>query len=150
VLASRSLREETSEAAASRTVRSDKLRFEMLTRHTIQYKIRAEIKSVLSSESSDHALGTLLFVQAGSSVKFIRYVARVTFFNFESTDAAMNVYENNVYGAYPLVALSGTGRRIAVLISPDFYKAHLSLKIAATSTSAGEQFDGGVELSFLW
>jgi hypothetical protein len=139
-----------SEPAIGRT--TDRGRMEFIIHGQEEYKVRVEVKSSKRETGHNHSLGTLTFFQIKSALLGMKLTARATFWNIEHADASLAMHESSVYGAFPLVSLDGTGRRIALMLTKYWSGFHFGGKIAHTvSTSAddtSEYVDLALELGF--
>jgi hypothetical protein len=116
-------------------------------------QLRFELRSAKREMSGDRKLGSLLFLQGKHRLPgFADISGRLTFFNLESDDVAMQIYEMPLRGEYPLAALSGSGRRLSVTAARDWPYFRPAIKITQTrrTVDSGEQDDWtlGMELTY--
>ncbi|MBU1983268.1 hypothetical protein KJ815_02545, partial [bacterium] len=152
LLAGRRWREDASELDPAEGIRVDRGRADVTLRLQNEYRARLEVRSAARDSRSGNSLGTLLFVQTKTEVGRFRVFARVTLFNLEDDDVAMSVYENTVWGAYPIVPLSGSGRRAAVMVSRRWSGVTVSGKLAhgynMSSTGRNDALEMALELAY--
>jgi len=140
LLTGRRWREEFSTTSGMREIRVDRARIDAALSLREEYRIRLEIRSATSDQETQHRLGTLLFFQAKTRLAGLVGVGRVTLFDLDGPDVATSVFENSLRGAYPLIPLSGTGRRAALMVSRRWTWGTTAAKIAHTHrTSDGER-----------
>lgn len=132
--------------------RTDRGRLEVLFYGREEYKVRLELKSSVRNTGHQHALGTLAFFQMKTAVLGIQALSRITMWNVEHSDASMSLYESSVYGAYPLVSLFGTGRRITLQFSKGWNSLRLGTKLGHTVSESVnetvETVDFALEISY--
>lgn len=132
LLVGRRWREVASETAPAIERSVDRGRIDVIWRAVAEYRLRFEARSAARAEQRDRKLGTLLFVQAKTRTPWLDAFFRVTAFNIEHSDAAMDVYEHAPAGAYPLVAINGAGLRAAAMLTRRWNAVTGALKIART------------------
>lgn len=132
LLVKRTWSDETSVALPTGTLRVDRGRMDITWRSQEELRIRFEIRSSHVAGEPSHGLGTLLFVQSKARLLDSDVYARVTLFGLEDdrTGSPVQIYESTIAGVYPLVALSGSGRRAAVMISHTWHGAVISVQAA--------------------
>jgi len=155
LLLGRRWREETSASSPVIGVKVDRARTDVFIRvgdSPLEYRLRAEIRSASREQRASHALGTLLFVQAKWMTGGTTVFGRVTTFSLESSDVAVQLYENALRGTYPLVPLSGRGSRAALTVSRHWRSLRLAAKAALSrrSETQGDEHDAelGLEIGY--
>lgn len=145
LLTGRRYREETNGEYAGSSLRTDRLRADLIIDRPQRIKLRYELRSVKEPGYGSHRMGSLLFAQGKSRWLWLDAFLRVTLFHFENSDVAIGLYENTVSGSYPLVSLSGTGHRAALMITGrrGFWSG--GIKIARTVSSVINEQNSAVE-----
>ena len=148
VLGARSERDETSNAQPARRMLTERGRFEARWQAHEEFRIRYEVRSSHYEGETAHQLGTLLFVQMQTSLMETRITARVTFFGLEDEGGTpMAVFESSMPGAYPLVSLSGAGRRFALTLARSWNHVTASAKVSQMVHRANGQELSAAELA---
>lgn len=146
LLGSRSSREDASVIEPAETVRLDRGRIDAMFRTRDEYRIRLEVRSAKREFSANHSLGTLLFFQVKSRIASVRAIARLTFFDFDNDDVTTQVYETGLPGGYPLVSLTGTGRRASVVLSRSWGSISIAAKAAHIRRYSANDMKQAVEM----
>jgi hypothetical protein len=152
ILADREWREEIEQNQPS-LWQSNRARLETVVRGPYEFRLRFEIKSTGTEGSPNYSTGTLVFVQMRGDVRLVSYFLRVTIFDAEDNAVALRAYENSPIGASSLTALSGTGRRVAVMASRDLGVMAGAIKVAHTVNEHPDRdvsVDAALQLSFRW
>ena len=131
--------EDASESAAAQKVTTDAARAELrLGTDRQTFRVRLELRSALRGGDADRKLGSLVFVQGTQRTRWLEVTTRLTVFHLESGDVAMQVYELPLRGEYPLVMLSGGGRRATLVVARDWLGFRTAAKVAHSRQSAAD------------
>jgi hypothetical protein len=131
--------EDASENTAAQEVTTDAARAEWrLDNDQQNFRVRFELRSARRYGDSDNKLGSLLFVQGTQRTRWLDVTARITVFHLENSDVAPQVYELPLRGEYPLVTLSGGGRRATLLLARDWPGFRTAAKVAHGRSSAAD------------
>jgi hypothetical protein len=129
-------------------------RIELALHQVVEYKVRLQIRSIVSEADRDGKLGTLLYVQTRYPNAIATVFLRIAFYNVESRDAALYVYENAPLGASPLAAFYHDGRRVTAMLTRSFGRVAAAVKLAQVSEDdAGvttDGFEGAAQLGLSW
>jgi hypothetical protein len=129
--------EDASENTAAQEVTTDAARAEWRLENDQQaFRVRFELRSAHRDGDADRKLGSLLFMQGTQRTRWLEVTARITVFHLENSDVAPQVYELPLRGEYPLVTLSGSGRRATLLLAGDWAGFRTAAKVAHERSSA--------------
>ena len=149
VLGRRAWNDQTSLTEPAAVSRSDRARIELRWRTDQEFRVRFEVRSVHQDGQSDHGLGTLLFFQTKARVYATDVSAQLTFYgmNGNQKSVPLQVYEGGLTGMFPLLSLTGEGRRIAVVVSHTWSGLTLSAQAAQVAHRISERDEGAAEFA---
>jgi hypothetical protein len=133
LLGTRTERDETSNLLPARKLNTKRGRIEARWRAHEEFRIRFEVRTTRYEGESSHQLSTLLFLHASTRLYETNVTGRLTFFGLEDEAIGpVQVFENSLPGAYPLVPLTGAGRRVAVTLSHAWNHISTNAKVSHT------------------
>lgn len=150
LLAGRTWNEDSGTESREVAIRTDRSRIELTLQQNVEFKLRLEMRSMHVDEQRDGKRGSLLFLQTRYPNRLATLLLRVTFFDIESGDAAIRVYEAAPMGAFPIITYSGSGRRVAGMISRSVGALSAAVKLAHTRDDGGESLEGAAQMSVGW
>ncbi|HEY3294171.1 MAG TPA: hypothetical protein VGL38_01900 [bacterium] len=150
VLGRRGWTDDGSSTLPARRVRVDRGRVEVRWSAQEEYRVRFEIRTAERDGQKSHGVGTLLFFQAKARVLDSGVYARLTFFGLEEDGSGLplQVYEGSIIGVYPLVGLSGSGRRVTTTVSHHWGGVAASVQAAQATYHAGGRDHSTFDVAF--
>lgn len=112
-----------------------------------EVRARGELRTTKRSSRADRSMGSLLFLQAKFTCSHVDLFSRITVFHTDDYDAAIPLYENALRGEYPLVNLSGSGRRLSLIVSRDWLDFKTALRCSHVQIWDGQNDQSGYGIS---